>query len=122
MPKFSKRSKEKLDTCHMLLQDLFNEVIKHYDCTILDGYRDKQAQDTALKNGNSKLRYPMSMHNKQPSFAVDVMPYPIKWDDDKNNYMFVGFVKAVAITKRINIRCGADWDKFIDIPHYELIL
>ena len=31
MPKFSKKSRERLETCDERLQKVFNEVIKHYE-------------------------------------------------------------------------------------------
>ena len=49
MPKFSQDSFSKLSTCHPDLQVLFYEVIKYYDCTILEGYRNQVDQD---KYGN----------------------------------------------------------------------
>ena len=42
MPKFSKKSKSKLETCDSKLQDLFNEVIMHFDCSILCGHRGEE--------------------------------------------------------------------------------
>jgi peptidoglycan L-alanyl-D-glutamate endopeptidase CwlK len=44
MPQFGKDSLTKLSTCHPDLQKLFNEVIKHYDCTILEGHRSDEDQ------------------------------------------------------------------------------
>ena len=44
MPKFSQRSKDRLNTCHEDLVRLFTEVIKHYDCTILEGQRTPERQ------------------------------------------------------------------------------
>ena len=52
------------------LQNLFNEVIKDRDCTILCGYRGKEEQEKAVSEGNSKLHYPHSKHNYNPSCAV----------------------------------------------------
>ena len=39
MPRFSNRSKTRLESCHSDLQRLMNEVIKHVDITVLEGYR-----------------------------------------------------------------------------------
>jgi len=63
------------------------------------------------------------------SLAVDVVPYPINWNDLPRFYMFVGYVKRIADELGITIRCGADWDmdgwskdqKFHDLPHFELV-
>ena len=118
-----------LGSCHSDLQRLFNEVIKHYDCTILEGHRTEDRQNELYENGKSKVKFPNSKHNSFPSMAVDVVPYPIDWDDTRRFYMFVGIVRGIASQLGINIRCGADWDgdlevkdqNFHDLPHFELI-
>ena len=128
MPKFSKRSKQHLSEADKQLQDLFNEVILYWDCTVLCGHRDKETQDAAYKNKKSKVKWPNSKHNNKPSMAVDVAPYPIDWDDIDRFRRFAWFVKGIATARGINIRMGADWDgdndiddqTFHDIPHFEL--
>ena len=130
MPKFSKKSKQNLSECHPDLQKLFNEVIKYYDCTITDGHRGKEEQDMAYHKGWSKLKYPKSKHNKIPSFAIDVVPYPIDYKNKIKLYHFGGYVKATADQLEIKIRWGGDWDSdkdlhdqnFMDLPHYELLI
>ena len=52
MPKFSKSSLEKLATCHIDLQTLFNEVIKTFDCIVTEGYRNQEDQEKAFASGN----------------------------------------------------------------------
>ena len=42
MPRYSKKSKQRLASCDKRLQDVFNEVIKHVDCSILEGHRSKE--------------------------------------------------------------------------------
>jgi peptidoglycan L-alanyl-D-glutamate endopeptidase CwlK len=129
MPQYSAKSKENLRQCHADLQRLFNEVIKHYDCTITCGSRGEQDQNNAFEKGWSKLRYPNSKHNTMPSLAADVTPYPIDYGNVKRMYNFGGFVKGVASQMGIKIRWGGDWDSdtdlddqnFIDLPHFELI-
>jgi len=130
MPKFSKTSQSKLDTCDKRLQLLFSVVVQRYDCTVLEGQRSAAKQNAAFKAGKSKLKYPKSKHNKKPSLAVDVAPYDNRKVDFSASqcYHFVGYVKAVADTLGIPIRCGADWDNdndvndqtFNDLVHFEL--
>lgn len=128
MPKFSDKSKYRLSTCHHKLQELFEEVIKYYDCSVIEGYRDNIRQDELYRTGQSHLKGGESKHNHSPSLAIDVVPYPIDWQDFNRFYHFTGFVKGVASQLGINIRCGADWDgdnefkdqKFHDMPHFEL--
>jgi len=134
MSKFSKTSKERLKTCHIDLQTLFNYVIKYFDCSIICGYRGKEAQDRAFDNGFSQLRWPNSKHNEQPSLAVDVVPWPIEWENMDRMRYFIGFVKGVAQMLRDcgqiehEIVTGIDWDndsilkdqRFNDFPHFQI--
>lgn len=137
MPKFGSKSRKELATCHPLLQALFNEVIKHYNCSILKGRRGKKEQDQLFAEERSKLEYPNSKHNAElgePSFAVDVVPWfknppHIRWNDRNKFYEFCGFVQGVARLMGIGIRSGSNWDmddelddqNFNDLPHFELI-
>jgi len=132
MPNFSKTSLERLETCDERLQKIFKEVIKTWDCTILCGHRSKEDQDAAYNAHprRSKLKYPQSKHNKIPSIAVDVAPWPINWNDLGSFYMFAGYVLRVADELDIKIRYGGDWDgdkktadqHFNDLPHFELLI
>jgi peptidoglycan L-alanyl-D-glutamate endopeptidase CwlK len=131
MYKFSKTSKRRLNTCHPLLQLLFNRVIEHYDCSVLEGVRNKNVQNNYYKNGKSKLKYPKSKHNKIPSMAIDVAPY-LNGDviyDKELCYHFAGIVMGIAAVLGIDIRWGGDWDEdhdiydqsFNDLVHFELV-
>lgn len=133
MPSFSQASKDKLATCDQRLQTIFNDVIKHVDCTILCGHRGQKEQDEAFAKGASKLKWPNGQHNKLPSMAVDAAPYPIDWSNKQKSlarfYFFAGYVKSVADSMNIKIRWGGDWDSdldftdqnFDDLPHFEVI-
>ena len=63
MPKYSLRSKSELLGCHLDLQDIFIEVIKHFDCTILQGKRGEFEQNDYYSRGLSKLVWPRRKHN-----------------------------------------------------------
>lgn len=146
MPAFSNRSKERLDTCHPDLQTLFNEVIKTYDCTIIEGARDRERQQELFRQGLSrkdgiekKSKHQTNVYNPY-SQAVDVAPWHIKsphidWNCEENFYLFSGYVLAVAenlLQKGAilhKIRWGGSWDgsrdvrtnKFNDLVHFELL-
>lgn len=137
MPRFSTESFSKLATCHPDLQALFYEVIKYFDCTILEGYRDQAAQELAFKEGNSKLNWPDSKHNTKPSLAVDASPWPIEWQNINRFYWFAGYVMATAEQLKQqgkiihSIRYGGDWNRNFDITddkglkdlvHFELVV
>ena len=128
MPKFGKRSLDNLSSCDKKLQVVFHEVIKTVDCSVLEGHRDKDRQNALFKEGKTKVKYPKGRHNSYPSNAVDVVPYPIDWDDRERFHLFAGFVIGIAKSKGINLRWGGDWDsdwqvndnRFDDFPHFEL--
>jgi peptidoglycan LD-endopeptidase CwlK len=127
MNKFSTTSQEHLDTCHPDLIRLMNSVLQEKDISILCGYRDREDQNLAYVQGKSKLKYPNSKHNTQPSQAVDIAPYPIDWNNRKRFKDLALVVLAHANQLGIKIRWGGDWDgnagtknKFDDLPHYEL--
>lgn len=134
MPRFGKLSKARLSTCHEDLQTVMNEVIKYIDISVICGHRGEVEQNAAFDSGNSKVRYPNSKHNSNPSMAVDICTYPIVWEDVKQHYYVAGYVKATAdrlyqdgkISHKV--RAGADWNKnyvvsdetFYDVFHFEL--
>ena len=131
MPKFGEASKENLATCHEDLQRLFNEVIKHWDCSVTEGYRNEKRQNKAYRGGKSKVKYPNGKHNRVPSDAVDVVPYipgkGIVWEE-RECLSFGGFVVGVSTQLGIRIRWGGDWDgdrdvndqSFNDLVHFEI--
>ena len=125
-------SRLKLSTVHPALQTLFNEVIKHRDCTIVCGERGKEEQNQAFEAGMSKLKWPNSKHNKAPSEAVDVVPYNDGVDyNSLDCCLFAGYVlaKAEALGLRDVIRWGGDWNRnnkitdesFRDLTHFEIV-
>lgn len=128
MPEFGSRSLRNLDEAHPLLQKVFREVIKDYDCAIIEGHRSEEAQNAAYHSGKSKLAWPLSKHNKKPALAVDVIPWPVDWEDTKRFYHFAGYVKGIARGMGIGLRWGGDWDSdndlndqtFFDLVHFEL--
>lgn len=129
MPEFSASSKAKLATCDVRLQRVFEEVIKHRDCTVSCGHRGQEEQDEAYRTGKSKVQWPNSNHNRLPSIAADVVPYPVDWSDYSYFTHFAGFVLGVAAGMGIKLRWGGDWnrdgktkdEKFFDGPHFEII-
>ena len=128
MAKFGSRSKANLNSCHSDLQKVFNEVIKKVDCSVLCGHRGEEDQNKAFDEGRSKVKYPNGRHNADPSYAVDVTPYPVDWKDRERQTLFAGYVIGVAQGMGIDLRWGGDWDqdfqvkdnKFDDFPHFEI--
>jgi len=118
---------------HRDLQMVFKEVVKYFDCTIVEGYRGKVRQERLFREGKSKARWRESKHNKRyrgrrRSEAGDVVPYPIDWNDTNRMRYFAGFVVATANSLGVRLRWGGDWNRdtevkdnrFNDLPHFEL--
>ena len=119
MPQFSKRSMEKLSTCDGQLIELFTEVVKHFDCSILEGHRNKEDQNKYFDEGKSKVRWPDSKHNRFPSRGVDVIFHPFvksDWDDREKFMLFRGYVYGIASQLGIKLNKTISWD----LPHFEL--
>ena len=129
MPSFGERSLVQLETCHPSLILLFTEVIKYWDCTIIEGKRTLEQQQLDLLTGASKTLNSKHITVNGVSMAVDVSPYPIKWTDYNRFYAFAGFVIGTAVQLGIKVRWGGDWDgdrdfsdqKFNDLVHFELL-
>ena len=128
MPRFGRKSRERLSTCDNRLQDVFNEVIKTVDCSVIEGHRSKERQNKLYEEGKTKVRYPDGRHNASPSRAADVVPYPIDWNDRERFHLFAGFVIGIAKSMGIKLRWGGDWNmnwevddnKFDDFPYFEI--
>jgi peptidoglycan LD-endopeptidase CwlK len=117
---YGKKSIERLAECHLDLQEIAYELIKEMNVTVLCGHRGEQEQNAAFINGKSKLRWPNSKHNKKPSLAMDVAPYPIKWDDYAAFDDMCNRIERIAQELQIPIRLGRDFP-FKDYPHVELL-
>ena len=136
MPKFSKRSQENLATADSKLQQLFNEVIKEFDCTVIYGYRTPEEQFELFKKGREKRDgwwtkigptvtdkdgfIKKSKHNYLPAKAVDVCPFPIDWNDIESFKLLAEVVKRKAKELGIEVQWGGDWTSFKDYPHWEI--
>ena len=129
MPSFGKTSKEKLASCDPLLQKVANRAILIMDFSVICGHRGKEEQDKAFASGNSKLKWPDGKHNKMPSLAMDLLPYPIDWNDRDRFILLAGIIIGVAHELGVPIRWGGDWnsnyvikdESFQDLGHFELI-
>ena len=122
--KFGNTSKARLRQCHPDLQKLMEAVIAESpeDIAIVCGGRGQGKQDKAYAEGKSKLKYPNSKHNIQPSMAVDVAPYidgGIPWDDISAFIRLRSRIRAKSHEMKLIIRSGS-YFSFEDWSHYEL--
>jgi len=137
---YSKRSRSRLDTCDPRLVEIFEELIKFYDVTVLEGVRSEKRHNTLIQRGSTQVPYSKTKHKPNKvglSFAIDAAPWPIpggvswgaKWKDRVKFYEFAMLVKYVAWQKGVDLRWGGDWDgdydywdqNFDDLVHFELI-
>lgn len=126
MPRFGPISRTRLATAHPDLQRLFNTVVSQFDCMVLEGERTEEQQRENVRKGTSKTMD--SRHLDRPSNAVDVVPYPVDWEDTQRFIFFAGFVLGVASQLGLCIRWGGDWNRnlrlndntFNDLVHFEL--
>lgn len=136
MPNFSQKSTDRLNTCSYDFVVIFNEVVKYYDCSILEGHRGEQRQNSLFSDKATQVKWPDGKHNSYPSKAVDVVPYPIPenwgedhWKDRVHFYNLAAIVKFVAKQKGITIIWGGDWNsdgdfkdnRFEDLVHFEIL-
>jgi hypothetical protein len=120
-----KTSKLRLATCHPDLRRLIEMVAEGvdqgdlayadvHDITVLCGYRGQAEQDAAVARGVSKTAWPRSKHNRVPSDAVDVAPYPIDWKDVARFAALHAYVAGAAHALGIDLY-DIRWDR----PHIQ---
>jgi len=124
MPRFGKRSKQRLKGVDAKLVNVLNELVKIMDVTIIEGLRSQERQDELVAKGASKTRYSKHIQGK----AVDLAPYPIDWEDRERFHYMGGMVRGIGQQLNVNIRWGGDWDSdgeikdnnFDDLVHVEI--
>ena len=140
MPYYSSASSVRLRACAEPIPQLFNEVIKEIDCTIVCGLRTTHEQQILYAQGRTMpgpivtncdgliIKSKHQLNNRDECTAVDVVPYPIDWNDRERFILLIGVVKGIASQMGIEIISGLDWDSdyvlndqsFFDLPHWEL--
>ena len=120
MPKFSEVSQSKLATCDRQIHHVLHAAIGFTDFSVLCGHRGKVSQNEAYANNKSQLQWPDSKHNKKPSLAVDIAPYPIDWEDIERFCFLAGVILTVAKLFDVPLKWGGDWKTFKDHGHFEL--
>ncbi len=139
MPSFGTSSRKHLDTCRSEIIETLEIVVIEYDIKVLEGVRSWDRQDELFEQGKTTKRAGESKHNppKLPdgtedknwkSDAVDVVPYPIDWQDARRFIYMAGLIIGVGRTLGHNFRWGGNWDEdqiiiddqnFDDLPHFE---
>lgn len=114
------------DTLHPELQTFVDAVAEHENCRILEGFRNESDQEKAVEDGNSRVLWPNSRHNRFPSHAVDLAFYPVDWSDIEKWKYFGAFCMGVAAQLRTEgkmthtLTWGGSWKILQDYPHFQL--
>ncbi len=139
---YAEKSKKVIETCNHNLVIWSYEVIKRWDCSALDGFRNRTRQDKAYRDGFSKLQYPHSKHNKIPSMAIHLVPYlrgkamfgnteteKLEMCYFAGGAMMIGKQLYESGQMSLELLWGGDWnqnndlsDNWQDMAHFELII
>ena len=119
--KYGSASLRRIAECHPDLQIIAHELIKVMDVSVICGYRGEKEQNEAFDKGFSRLRYPQGKHNQKPSLAIDIVPYPVNWNDIDRFEIMCSEVERIAKERGIKIRLGRDFKTLKDYPHIELV-
>ncbi|PIR06673.1 MAG: peptidase [Candidatus Komeilibacteria bacterium CG11_big_fil_rev_8_21_14_0_20_36_20] len=123
MPLFSKKSKKNLIDTDYRLVNIAYKAIEIIDFSVIEGYRSETKQNKLFKEGFTKAQFPLSPHNKKPSRAIDLLPYPFQgWENKEQFFLLAGVIKAIAHEQNIGIRWGGEFKSFFDGPHFELLI
>ena len=131
MPKFGKRSRDRLKGVDAKLVNVLNEVVKYFDITVIEGLRSQERQNELVEQGKSKTKFGKHVMGK----AVDIAPYPIDWNARDDFHYLGGFVLGVASKLGVRVRWGGDWNasslykgqrttkdnSFDDLVHFEIL-
>ena len=133
MRTWGKRSREVYATLDERLQRVLDRVLLEVaDISLICGFRDRDAQDAAVAAGASKVAWPNGKHNKWPSLAVDLRPYPMPKRKEVL-WAALGYIAGrmiqIGIEEGVGLRWGGDWDRdgdvtdqsFYDLFHIEIV-
>lgn len=125
--KFSRRSEQSLQGVHADLVRVVRLALKlsPRDFTVIEGVRSKARQKQLFAQGATKTLNSRHL----TGHAVDIVPYPLDWNDKQAFGELAKAMFAAAKQLKIPIRWGGDWnrngrsddEKFYDGPHFELL-
>lgn len=112
------RSKQNLSGVHPDLVAVVKLAITitEQDFTVIEGIRNINRQRELVKAGKST-----TMNSRHiTGHAVDMVPWPVDWDDLERFEVMAEAMKQAADELDIPIVWGGDWKSFYDAPHFEL--
>ncbi len=129
MPILGRRSRENLQDVDADLVRVLEEAIKHFDFSVIWGHRGEEPQDKAFAAGRSKNRWPTSKHNRLPSKAVDIVPYPGGYEASYERFFEMAtYVMAAASQLGVKVKWGGHWVNYTgkgkydrDWAHFEIV-
>lgn len=133
MSKFilGKRSTDNLAGVHPQLVAVVKRALElsPVDFTVIEGVRTKERQAELYAQGRTTAgkivtKSLVSRHfvNEKTGFghAVDIVPLPIDWNNQKPFLLVADAMKKAAAELGVKITYGGDWTTFKDLPHYQL--
>lgn len=133
MSKFilGKRSADNLAGVHPQLVAVVKRALElsPVDFTVIEGVRTKERQAELYAQGRTTAgkivtKSLVSRHfvNEKTGFghAVDIVPLPIDWNNQKPFLLVAEAMKKAAAELGVKITYGGDWTAFKDLPHYQL--
>ena len=129
MPKFGARSLHQIGSCDSDLIRVAEAAIKVVDFAVIEGHRGPGRQNALFESRKSKLPWPNSKHNSEPSRAFDFCPWPVDWADREQFVYVAGIIVGIGYRMNIDLRWGGDWNldgklsnnSFDDLGHIELV-
>jgi len=116
---------EKLEEVHPDLVKVIKEYGETNDIVIVCGRRSKAEQDEAYSKGNSRCKWPNSVHNLHISLGVDIAPTKdngktIDWKDTDAFKRQVDGILDIAAKHKIKVIPGMSFSGLVDYPHFQL--
>jgi peptidoglycan L-alanyl-D-glutamate endopeptidase CwlK len=116
--KLGKRSLQNLSGVNPDLVEVIKKAIEitDVDFTVIEGLRGIERQKQLYKDGKST-----TLNSRHiTGHAVDMVPWPVDWDDLERFEVMSEAMKASASELDIDIVWGGDWKGFYDGPHFQL--
>lgn len=122
--RFGARSSRNLMSVHVDLQRVMLKALDLgvMDFSVIEGRRTQEEQDDLYAQGRTTPGPIVtwtrnSRHIK--GLAVDVVPYPVDWQDEARFHQLSGVIKVAASLVDVELEWGYDlWGK--DMPHWQL--
>ena len=116
--KLGTRSKQSLSGVHVDLVAVVKRAIEitEVDFSVIEGIRHIERQRQLVKEGKSTTLNSRHL----TGHAVDMVPYPVDWEDLERFESMAVAMKLAAEELEIPIVWGGDWKTFYDAPHFEL--